>query len=112
MPPATSPPYAPVVDPELPQRVDGRIDNWVLVLLSIFGIWLVFCLVAFLCFRPQVAAAVAVDCDEDKPDRLREPEKYKRWLRECEERERQRRPKKLSLAFSESEITKYHAVAT
>jgi hypothetical protein len=101
------PPYSPVVDPELPQRTGKQENNWVLVLLGIFGVWLAFCLVAFCCFRPAFATAT-VDCD-DEPDRLREPEKYKRWQRECEER--QRRPK-LSLAFSDADITRYHTVAS
>jgi hypothetical protein len=71
-------------------------------------VWLIFCFVAFCCFRPRGAAAATVDCD-DPPDQLREPERYKRWERECEERKR--RPN-FSLAFSDADITRYHTVAS
>ena len=109
--PAPSPPHAPVADPTLPQRTQSQADNWVLVLLSLLGVWLIFCFVAFCCFRAQGAVtAVTVNCD-DPPDQVREPELYSRWKRECEERERPTRSK-LSLTFSDADITKYHTVAS
>ena len=77
------------------------------MLVGILGVWLAFCLIAFCCFRPTFAAAT-VNCD-DEPDRVREPEKFKIWKRECEERSR--RPN-FSLAFSDADITKYHTVAS
>lgn len=98
-----------MADPTLPQRTQSQVDNWVLVLLGIFGVWLMFCFVAFCCFRAGGAVAV-VDCD-DPPDELREPERYRRWKRECEERERPTRSK-LSLAFSDADITRYHTIAS
>ena len=53
------------------------------------------------------AAAAAVDCDRE-PD-PRNAQEYARWKRECEERQRPTRSK-LSLAFSDADITRYHAI--
>ena len=69
--------------------------------------------VAFCCFRPQLIGAAAVDCD-NPPDR-RNKKEYERWERECEERRRRAgggTRSKLSLAFSDADITRYHAVQT
>lgn len=88
-------------------------DNWIPVLFGVLGFWVFFCLCAFLCTRKGAfaGAIAAAECD-DEPDRLREPEKYLRWQRDCEDRNRNRTGSKLSLAFSDADITKYHAVAT
>jgi len=96
-----------VVDPTLPQKTKSGTNNWLLALGALLGVWLLFCLGAFCCFRPKFATTT-VKCD-DEPDQVREPEKYMRWKLECEET--QRRPK-ISLAFSEADFTKYHTVAS
>jgi len=101
-----------VADPTLPQKTGKQMDNWVPVLFGVLGIWMLFCLGAFLCTRKGAfAGATTTDCD-DEPDRFREPEKYLRWKRDCEDRTRTRTGSKLSLAFSDADITKYHSVAT
>jgi hypothetical protein len=100
-----------VVDPTLPQKTKSETSNWLLALGAIFGVWLLFCLGAFCCFRRPFVAAAAVDC-ENEPD-PRNVQEYARWKRECEERQRPAPTKsKLSLAFSDADITHYHAVAT
>ena len=105
------PPHAPVADPTLPQKTTSGTDNWMIALGAILGVWLLFCLGAFCCFRRPFVAAAAVDCERE-PD-PRNVQEYARWKRECEERQRATPTKsKLSLAFTEADITKYHAVAT
>ena len=106
-----------MVDPTLPQKTESATSNWLLALGAILGVWLLFCLGAFCCFRrpllaPAAAAAGApVDC-ESEPD-PRNAQEYARWKRECEERQRQTQTRsKISLTFSEADITRYHAVQT
>jgi hypothetical protein len=102
----------PVIDPTLPQKTgDGASNHWWLALIGIFAVWLLFCGVAFCCFRPQLVGAAVVDCS-DPPDK-RNKEEYARWERECEERRRaSATTSKLSLTFSEADITRYHAIQT
>ena len=54
------------------------------------------------------------DAEEERREREPDPrnvQEYARWKRECEERQRPTRSK-LSLAFSDADITRYHAVQT
>jgi len=109
--PNPPPPHPPVVDPTLPQKTKSETNNWLLALGAIVGVWLLFCLGAFCCFRRPFIAAAPVDCERE-PD-PRNVQEYARWKRECEERTRPTGTKsKLSLVFSDADITKYHAVAT
>ena len=101
-----------MVDPTLPQKTtDTGNSTWLLALGAIFGVWLLFCVGAFCCFRRPFIATAPVDCDNE-PD-PRNVQEHARWKRECEERQRPALTKsKLSLAFSEADITRYHAVAS
>lgn len=100
-----------MADPTLPQKTKSETNNWLLALGAIVGVWLLFCLGAFCCFRRPFVAAAPVDCERE-PD-PRNVQEYARWKRECEERKRPAPTKnKLSLVFSDADITKYHAVAT
>jgi hypothetical protein len=98
-----------VADPTLPQKTKSGANNWLLALGAIVGVWLLFCLGAFCCFRRPFIAAAAADC-ENEPD-PRNTQEHARWKRECEERQRPTRSK-LSLAFSDADITRYHAIQT
>jgi len=102
----------PVVDPTLPQKTgEDSAPHWWIALLGIAAVLLLFGGVTFCCFRPRIIGAAAVDCD-DPPDR-RNKREYERWERECEERRRASATKsKLSLAFSDADITRYHAIQT
>jgi hypothetical protein len=103
----------PVADPTLPQKVGASSSpHWWLALLGIAAVTVLFGGVTFCCFRPQLIGAAAVDCS-DPPDK-RNKEEYARWERECEERSRRENAtkSKLSLAFSDADITRYHAVQT
>jgi hypothetical protein len=107
-----------VVDPTLPQKTESATSNWLLALGAILGVWLLFCLGSFCCFRRPFFAAAAtaaadapVDCERE-PD-PRNAQEYARWKRECEERQRQAATRsKISLTFSDADITRYHAVAS
>jgi len=102
----------PVADPTLPQKTGATSSpHWWLVLLGIAAVLLLFGGATFCCFRPQLVGAAAVDCGEEPDPRNRR--EYERWERECEERRRASATKaKLSLAFSDADITRYHAVQT
>jgi len=106
------PAMPPVADPTLPQKTGtSSSPHWWLALLGIAAVLLLFGAAACFCLKPQVIGAAVVDCDEE-PDK-RNKKAHERWERECEERRRANANKtKLSLTFSEADITRYHAVQT
>ena len=112
-PPPLPSPNEPVADPTLPQKTgEGSSPHWWLALLGIAAVLLLFGGATFCCFRPQLIGAAAVNCDEE-PDK-RNKKEYERWERECEERRRRASAtkSKLSLTFSDADITRYHAIQT
>ncbi|MBD40265.1 MAG: hypothetical protein CMB11_07855 [Euryarchaeota archaeon] len=98
-----------MADPTLPQKTKDIGNDWVGVVLGIIAAFALLGLVGCCCFRGPFVAAAPIDCEQEPdPKNVRE---YARWKRECEERQRPT-TNKLSLAFSDADITKYHAVAS
>jgi hypothetical protein len=98
-----------VVDPTLPQKIRNVGNNWIFVLLGVLGAFFGLCIAGYACFgrQPFVVAAALEDCP-DEPDR-RNVREHMRWRLECEQRKR--KGNRISLAFSDADVARYHAVA-